>query len=121
MQIFAALSDPTRSKIIEVLAHNDLSAGEIAARFPVSRPAVSRHLSVLRKAHLVDARGEAQRRVYSLNPAGLDAVDQWVARCRQIWNRRLDALGRHLDTMAKRLPDPETQGATKVRARGQRK
>jgi len=121
MRIFAALSDPTRSKIIEVLAHSDLSAGEIAARFPVSRPAVSRHLSVLRKAHLVEARGEAQRRVYSLNPAGLDAVDQWVARCRQIWNRRLDALGRHLDAMAKRSLDGDTQRATRIRARGQRK
>jgi DNA-binding transcriptional ArsR family regulator len=100
MQIFAALADPTRTKIIEVLARTDLSAGEIAARFPVSRPAVSRHLSVLRKARLVHARGEAQRRVYSLDPAALDEVDQWVARCRQVWSSRLDALGRHLDAMA---------------------
>ena len=97
MRIFAALADPTRAKIIEVLAIRDLSAGEIAARFPVSRPAVSRHLSVLRKARLVRARGDAQRRVYSLNPAGLDEVDQWVTRCRELWRKRLDALGRHLD------------------------
>ena len=100
MQVFAALADPTRAKIIEVLAMRDLSAGEIAARFPVSRPAVSRHLGVLRKARLVQARGEAQRRVYSLNPAALDEVDQWVAQCRNSWRKRLDALGRHLDAMA---------------------
>ena len=100
MRIFAALADPTRAKIIEVLAIRDLSAGEIAARFPVSRPAVSRHLSVLRKARLVNSRGDAQRRVYSLNPAGLDEVDQWVAHCRDLWHKRLNALGRHLDATA---------------------
>lgn len=100
MRIFAALADPTRAKIIEVLALRDLSAGEIAARFPVSRPAISRHLSVLRKARLVRAREQAQRRVYSLDPAGLDELDHWVARYRELWSKRLDALGRHLDETA---------------------
>ena len=117
MQIFAALADPTRSKIVEVLARTDLSAGEIAARFPVSRPAVSRHLSVLRKAQLVRARGEAQRRVYSLDPAGLEEVDHWVARCRQVWNSRLDALGRHLDVMAEHQFTPK-KPRTKSPSRG---
>jgi len=100
MQIFSALGDPTRARIVEVLSRRDLTAGEIAARFPVSRPAVSRHLRVLRKAHLVHSRGEAQRRVYSLDPRGLDEVDRWVAQCREKWNARLDALGRHLDVIA---------------------
>lgn len=100
MEVFAALGDPTRAKIIEVLAHRDLTAGEIAARFPVSRPAVSRHLSVLRKARLVHARGEAQRRVYSLDPTGFSQADHWLARFRELWNRRLDALGHHLDKTA---------------------
>jgi len=99
MQVFSALADPTRAKIIEVLARRDLSAGEIAARFPVSRPAVSRHLRVLRKARLVRSRGDAQRRVYSLNPAGLDEVEKWVAQCREMWNRRLDALDEYLKQM----------------------
>lgn len=102
MQIFSALGDPTRARIVEVLARRDLTAGEIAARFPVSRPAVSRHLRVLRRARLVRSRGEAQRRVYSLDPSGLDEVDRWVAQCREKWNARLDALGRHLDAMAVR-------------------
>ena len=110
MRIFAALADPTRAKIVEVLAVRDLSAGEIAARFPVSRPAVSRHLSVLRRARVVHARGEAQRRVYSLNPAALDEVDFWIARCRERWNKRLDALGRHLDATAAK----ETAGKRNV-------
>jgi DNA-binding transcriptional ArsR family regulator len=100
MQPFAALADPVRAEIVRLLARRDLSAGDIAARFPISRPAVSRHLSVLLRSHLVSVRGEAQRRVYSLDPTGLDDVEAWTAECRQIWNHRLDALGRHLDDVA---------------------
>jgi DNA-binding transcriptional ArsR family regulator len=99
MQVFAALADPTRAKIVETLARRDLTAGEIAARFPVSRPAVSRHLRVLRKARLVRSRGEAQRRVYSLNPEALDDIDRWLARCREMWNQRLDRLDEYLKEM----------------------
>jgi DNA-binding transcriptional ArsR family regulator len=100
MEVFAALADPTRAKIIEVLALRDMTAGQIAARFPVSRPAVSRHLSVLRKARLVRARGEAQRRIYSLDPTGFNEADRWLTRCRDLWSKRLDALGHHLDKIA---------------------
>ncbi len=99
MQVFAALADPTRAKIVETLARRDLTAGEIAKRFPVSRPAISRHLRVLRTAHLVRSRGEAQRRVYSLNPDALDEVDHWLAKCRDMWNRRLDRLDEYLKEM----------------------
>ncbi len=99
MRTFSALADPVRSKIVELLAHRDLTAGQIAGRFPVSRPAVSRHLGVLRKARLVSYREEAQRRVYSLNPRGLDEIDAWVEQCRAVWSRRLDALERHLNAM----------------------
>jgi DNA-binding transcriptional ArsR family regulator len=63
---------------------------------------VSRHLAVLLRANLVQVREQAQSRVYSLNPAGLDDADRWIAECRKTWNARLDALGRHLDEMAKR-------------------
>ena len=100
MRAFAALADTTRARIVEVLAQRDLTAGEIAARFPVSRPAVSRHLSVLRKARLIRYREDAQRRIYSLDPRGLGDIEKWIERCRRIWNRRLDDLGRHLDAVA---------------------
>jgi DNA-binding transcriptional ArsR family regulator len=81
-----------------------MSAGDIAAKFPVSRPAVSRHLKVLRKARLVRSRGEAQRRVYSLNPKAFDEIDHWLARCRQMWNGRLDALDQYLKEMMAEEP-----------------
>jgi len=85
-----------------MLAAADMNVSEIASRFPVSRPAVSRHLSVLLRANLVQVRDQAQMRIYSLDPRGLGEVDRWMVQCRQIWNRRLDSLGTHLDNMAKK-------------------
>jgi DNA-binding transcriptional ArsR family regulator len=84
-----ALADPTRRQIVELLADGEREAGEIAAQFPVSRPAISRHLRVLRESGLVRARPEAQRRIYALEPAALEELDDWLAR---FWRNRLDAL-----------------------------
>ena len=92
MQALQALSDPTRRRIVELLADGERTAGDLAAQFPVTRPAVSRHLRVLRETGLVRARGEAQRRVYSLDPAPLAELDDWLSRYRAIWTNRLDAL-----------------------------
>jgi DNA-binding transcriptional ArsR family regulator len=108
MQAFTALADPVRAEIVQLLAGRDLAAGDIAARFPISRPAVSRHLSVLLRSRLVRVRGLAQRRIYSLDVRGLDDVDGWIADCRRAWSARLDALGEHLDRVAaneKEAPD----------------
>jgi DNA-binding transcriptional ArsR family regulator len=88
---FEALADPTRRRIIELLADGERTAGQIAERFPVSRPAISRHLRVLRESGLVTYREEAQRRVYALDTAPLAAVDAWLGRYRAFWVNRLDA------------------------------
>jgi DNA-binding transcriptional ArsR family regulator len=90
MEAFNALADPLRANIVQLLANRDMSAGEIAARFPVTRPAVSRHLSVLLRSHLVNVRSEASRRVYSLDIAAMDKVSEWLDECRASWVRRLD-------------------------------
>jgi DNA-binding transcriptional ArsR family regulator len=90
MEAFNALSDPLRANIVQLLANRDMSAGEIAARFPVTRPAVSRHLSVLLRSHLVNVRSEASRRVYSLDIAAMDKVSEWLDACRDSWVRRVD-------------------------------
>lgn len=100
MNAFAALADPVRAEIVQLLAGDDLTAGDIASRFPISRPAVSRHLSVLLRSGLVGVRGEAQRRIYRLNVGGLDEIDRWVGECRRVWGARLDALAHHLDQVA---------------------
>jgi len=93
---FAALSDPTRRRIVELLAAREMSAGDIHGHFAVSAPAISQHLKVLREARLVRVRAEAQRRVYSLDPDGIDEIDAWVHGIRQFWAPRLDALEREL-------------------------
>jgi DNA-binding transcriptional ArsR family regulator len=92
MRTLEALAEPTRRRIIELLADGERSAGEIASHFSTSRPGISRHLRVLREHGLVRARGEAQRRLYSLDPAPLQELDQWLQRYRRFWVNRLDAL-----------------------------
>jgi DNA-binding transcriptional ArsR family regulator len=87
-----ALADPTRRRIVELLAERERSAGEIAMEFSTSRPGISRHLRVLREHGLVHAREEGQRRLYSLDPAPLVEVEEWLARYRPFWSNRLDAL-----------------------------
>jgi DNA-binding transcriptional ArsR family regulator len=83
---FAALGDPTRRRIVELLAERELAAGEIARRFDMTAPAVSQHLKILRNAELIRVRVEAQRRIYALEPRGLADLDAWLARYRHFWN-----------------------------------
>lgn len=92
MRAVHALADPTRLRIVELLAEGERSAGELAAEFDTSRPGASRHLRVLREHGLVRVRGEGQRRVYSLDPAPLAELDGWLERYRTFWTNRLDAL-----------------------------
>ena len=91
MQGFAALGDPTRRRIVEMLAARELPAGEIARRFDMTAPAVSQHLKLLRDAGLVQVRRDAQRRIYALDPTGLAELDTWLARFRRFWSGRLVA------------------------------
>jgi DNA-binding transcriptional ArsR family regulator len=83
-----ALADPTRRGVFERLASGPASVGEIASKLPVSRPAVSQHLKVLKGAGLVLARAEGTRRVYQIDPAGLGAIRAWLD---QFWAVALDA------------------------------
>ena len=92
MDALAALADPTRRRIVEALAAGPLSSGEIAGRFPISAPAISQHLKTLKAARLVRVRSEAQRRIYELDPEGIEAVAGWAEGLRRHWAERLDAL-----------------------------
>ena len=92
MSAFEALADPTRRTIVELLAEGERSAGELAAEFETSRPAVSRHLRVLRRHGLVSAREHGRRRLYALEPAPLAELDEWLSHYRVFWTNRLDAL-----------------------------
>jgi DNA-binding transcriptional ArsR family regulator len=88
----AALADPTRQRIVEMLATGALSSGEIAGCFKLSPPAISQHLKTLKEARLVSVRADKQRRIYSLDPDGVGEVSDWVERIKAFWNPKLDAL-----------------------------
>ena len=92
MDHFAALADPSRRRILEMLAAGPRPSGAIAAEFALTPPAVSQHLKALRQAGLVRVEVDGTRRIYSLDPDGLAAVEDWLVRMRRFWSGRLDAL-----------------------------
>ena len=92
MEALAALADPVRRELVALLAQGEMPAGQLADRFPVSRPAVSRHLRVLREAGLVTARADGKRRLYALDARPLRELDEWLEPYRDLWAQRLDAL-----------------------------
>jgi DNA-binding transcriptional ArsR family regulator len=97
VDVFGALADPTRRRIVELLARRgELTAGELASRFDSARPTISRHLRVLREAGVVRTRAHAQERHYRLEPQALEAAEAWLARYRRFWTERLSKLERHL-------------------------
>src|SRR5271168_27577 len=89
---FQALADPTRRAVLDLLRRGSQPAGEIAGAFPVSRPAISKHLRLLRRAHLVQEHREGRHRVYQLNPEPLRAVDSWLDQYRNFWSANLTSL-----------------------------
>lgn len=101
VDVFAAVSNPTRRRILDLLKVRDRPAGELGAAFPaLPQPAVSRHLKVLRLAGLVRVSPHAQQRVYALEADRLRELDAWVSRYREFWTERLDSLALHLDDRA---------------------
>jgi DNA-binding transcriptional ArsR family regulator len=89
---FQALADPTRRAVLDMLRSGRLLAGQIARAFPVSRPAISRHLRLLRRAHLVQERREGRHRFYQLNPKPLKEIDSWLEGYRVFWQANLTSL-----------------------------
>ncbi len=98
MDIFYALADPTRRKILELLAsQGELPATEIYANFEVSHPAISQHLKVLREANLVKMEKRAQQRIYQINSQAILGLEDWTKKLAQQWNERFDALDELLE------------------------
>lgn len=91
---FYAIADPTRRSILDLIRNQERSAGEIAQYFPVSRPAIARHVRVLREAGLVRERRDATLRFYSIDARALRGVDSWLAPYRLYWAARLVDLKR---------------------------
>jgi DNA-binding transcriptional ArsR family regulator len=99
---FSALYDPTRRAVLERLRDGPRSVGEIARGLPVTRPAVSQHLKVLKEAGLVDDRSEGTRRIYQIDPKGLGAMRAWLD---QFWTTALDAFAAEVERTVKGKED----------------
>lgn len=96
---FSIVAEPSRRAILSLLAASECSVGDIETRLQLSQPSVSKHLRVLREAGFVEARVDAQRRVYRIRPEPLMEIDAWLEPFRRFWSTHVDALERHLDRM----------------------
>jgi DNA-binding transcriptional ArsR family regulator len=104
-QTFSALSDPTRRAILARLAQGEASVGELARPFPISLPAISRHLSVLKKARLISNQRQGKQRLCKLHPKGLDEAYKWMDFYRHFWQASFN----RLDEFLKNSPQPEAE------------
>jgi DNA-binding transcriptional ArsR family regulator len=114
---FSALADPTRRAVLDLLRAGTRPAGEIARAFPVSRPAISKHLRILRRAHLVEERREGRHRMYQLNPEPLKAVDSWLEQYRSFWSASLANLKDFVETEYEKEQAQEREQREKERSR----
>src|SRR2546430_8875334 len=100
MHVFEVLSDPVRRRILELLGSREMASGEvveaIGAEFGITQAAVSQRLKVLRESGFARVRAKAQRRLYSVDAAGLQTVDAWIGQFRSFWEPKLDALAREI-------------------------
>jgi len=99
---FAAIAEPNRRAILSLLLTSERSVGELEGKLDLPQPSVSKHLKVLKEAGLVEARVEAQRRVYRLTPRPLMELDEWLVPFRRYWSQHVSALEAHLDRMEKK-------------------
>src|ERR1700761_2954429 len=102
MDVFEALADPTRREIVSMLAAGERYAGDIAGRFEIAGPSVSRHLKVLRESGLIAYRQHAQARIYRLEQQKLSEARAWMDEQLAMLHARFDRLGEHLDRMKAR-------------------
>ena len=110
---FTIVAEPNRRAILGLLLSSERSVGEIERELRLSQPSISKHLRVLRDAGFVEARIEAQRRLYRLRPEPLMELDEWLVPFRRFWMKRVDALERHLDRMETEKPPVKVKGKKK--------
>jgi DNA-binding transcriptional ArsR family regulator len=103
--VWSALTDSNRRAVLALLRERPRAVGELVMALGLSQPTTSKHLRVLRDAGLVRVTGDAQRRIYAIDPEPLTDLDAWLAPYRALWNDRLDALGRHLDAAPGSTPN----------------
>jgi DNA-binding transcriptional ArsR family regulator len=95
--VLQVLGEPNRRAILDLLRDGERPVGDLVDRLPLSQPAVSKHLRILKQAGLVEVRAEAQRRLYRVRPEPLAELDRWLTPYRRLWTTHLDRLEEHLD------------------------
>jgi DNA-binding transcriptional ArsR family regulator len=95
--VFNAVADPTRRAILDRLRKGPSPVNELASGFRVSRPAISKHLRILRTARLVHEKREGRQRIYELEPARIQEVARWAEEYRRFWHQNITSLKRHLE------------------------
>jgi DNA-binding transcriptional ArsR family regulator len=105
--VFEVIAEPNRRAILGLLLSSEQSVGQIEERLHMPQPAVSKHLRVLRDAGFVEAKVDAQRRLYRLRPEPLEELDAWLEPFRRFWSAHVDALERYLDHHFDRI-EPST-------------
>lgn len=102
MNVFSALADTTRRDIVVLLARKgELSMSDISKNFTMTPPAISQHLKILKEAKVIQAKKEAQMRLYSIDQSGLDEMDEWISEVRNLWTKRFNSLGNYLEKLKK--------------------
>lgn len=96
---FAVIAEPSRRAILNLLASQERSVGDLGEELKLPQPSVSKHLKVLKDSGFVESRVAAQRRLYRIRPEPLMEFDAWLAQFRRFWSEHVDALERHLDRM----------------------
>lgn len=104
--VFAILADANRRRMLEALRESDRAVNELVDKVDIAQSGVSRHLSIMREAGLVDVRRDAQRRIYSLRTEPLEELDDWLAHYRDLWDARFDNLEAHIE---QRLEDKDVE------------
>jgi len=107
--VFNAVAEPQRRKILNLLAQGERSVNDIAESLRIKQPQVSKHLRVLKQVGLVSVRGSGQQRLYRLNGAGLKPIHDWARRFEHLWNERLDRLADFLGEMQRQEQSNEQQ------------
>ena len=103
MDMYQALADPNRRRIIELIAlKGQLTSTDIADKFDISAPAISQHLKILREAKLVDMEKHAQQRIYTLNRESFDDIQKWINKMQELWEERFQKLDKILEDLKKK-------------------
>lgn len=110
--VFTAIADPNRRRILDYLAARDMTAGGLAERFDISRPAVARHLRVLRESGLVTVRREGRYRVHGLRPEPLREVRDWIQSYEGFWDEGLRTLKARVENEASEEAGPQMGAET---------